>query len=100
MFFVVSQTWPLSSNEEIGRVSVEMLIDPWPDYMERVILLLSPGGEGAKSIAVYKVEDGKDAEAYQKMVERFLKFSVVPGYKITIEPYLTVKQGLSIVGLY
>lgn len=58
MQFMVVLTWPLSSSTDVGKVSVELLSKPLPEYLKRLGLYVVPGGEGVKEYALYEAERG------------------------------------------
>ena len=99
MFFMAVSRWPLSSSEQVGKVSVELLKKPQQDYYKRVGPYVIPTAEGVKSYMLYDVEEGREGEAYKYLGDTFMSFRVVEGYSFVIEPVLTVEEALAMVGL-
>jgi len=99
MFYMSVTRWPLSSSEQVGKVSVELLKKPPPDYLKRIGTYVVPTAEGVKAYMLHDVKDGREGEAYKYLVDTFATYRVVEGYSVVIEPLLVVEEALSMLGL-
>ena len=99
MFFMSVQRWPLSSSEQVGKIAVELLRKPKPDYYKRTGPFVILTAEGVKSYFLYDVEDGHEGEAYKYLTDIYLTYRVVEGYSVVIEPLLTAEDALAMLGL-
>jgi len=99
MIFMVVSTWPLSSSEELGKVTVDLQSRPLPEYMKRLGQYVVTGADSLKSHSIYEAEKGHDDEAYTEILNRFLEYKTIPGYNFVVENVLPLEAALSLMGL-
>jgi hypothetical protein len=99
MQFMVVLTWPLSSTTDVGRISVELLSRPMPEYLKRVGLYVVPGGDGVKEYALYESGKGQEEAAYKEILNRFVEYKTVSGFRFTIENVLPAEEALGLIGM-
>ena len=99
MFFMAVQRWPLSSSEQVGKISVELLRKPPQDYYKRIGPYVVMTVEGIKAYMLYDVEEGREGEAYKYLADLYVSYRVVEGYSVVIEPVLTAEEALPMLGL-
>ena len=99
MFFQAVQRYPLSASEQVGKLAVELLRKPPPDYYKRMGPYVGLTAEGVKAFMLYDVEEGREGEAYKYLADIYATYRVVEGYSVVIEPLLAVDEALSILGL-
>ena len=99
MFYMTVQRWPLSVAEQVGKMAVELLRKPPPDYYKRIGPFVILTAEGVKSYMLYDVKDGREGEAYRYLVDTYAIYRAVEGYSVVIEPLLTAEEALAILGL-
>jgi hypothetical protein len=99
MFYMLVTRWPLSSSDEVGKVTVDVLSKPLPDYLKMLGPYVVPTAEGVKGYRLYEVEDAREWEAYKYLVDQEASYRVIEGYSAVIEPVLSAAEALSMVGL-
>lgn len=99
MLFMVTETYPTKSSAEAGKVAVEAYTKALPSYVKTIGLYLALGGDGIKSYALYEIEKGHVDEGYTGLLKVYVPFFNIEGWKFTVEPLLSVKEALPIIGL-
>ena len=99
MLFMVTETYPTKSIAEAGKVAVEAYAKAPPPYVKTLGLYIAPGGDGVKSYALYEIEKGHVDEGYEALLKLYVPYFNIEGWKFAVEPVLSVKQALPLVGL-
>jgi hypothetical protein len=98
MLLMATGTFPLKSAVDAGKVFVESVAKPRP-YVNRVGMWMCYGDDGIKTWAVYEVEKGHEEEGLKTIVNNYIPFFGVEGYKIKIEPVMKPEEALELIGL-
>jgi hypothetical protein len=97
---MITQTYPLKSVKEVGRIFVEeVTISPTPEYINLIGIYVAYGGKGVKAFTLYEVEKGKEDEGYKEIMQRFTPFFPVQGFEIDMDWVLPVQDALPMIGL-
>ena len=99
MLFMVTETWPTKSSAEAGKIAVEGLAKAPPPYVKTLGIYIAAGGDGMKAYNLYAVEKGHVDEGYKELMKVFVPYFSIEGYKLTVEPLLSVEEALPLVGL-
>jgi len=99
MLFMVTETWPTKSSVDVGKVAMGVVAKALPPYVKRLDNYVTPGGDGIKAYVLYEVEKGHVDEGYNGVLKVYVPFFSIEGYKFTVEPLLSVKEALPLIGL-
>lgn len=97
-FYLVIFTYPPSKAKEVGEVFVSGKAPDLPDYVERTQIFIVMDVE-LKTYAIYKVPDEKSHGGLMAITKRFTGYFDIEGSRFKIEPLLTVKEALPLIGL-
>jgi hypothetical protein len=99
-FVMVVSRWPLSSTDDVGMVTAEVLSKPAADYVKkREIFGTSDSEEGLKSYVLVEFEDEHLSEGLKRLTEDFIAFKAVPGYTYSVETLMGLEESLALLGL-
>ena len=99
MFLMAVQRYPISVSDQVGKIAVELLSKPPPDYYKRIGPYVGFDDKGVKAYLLYDIESGREGEAFKYLVDVYAAYRVVEGYSIEFEPLLGVEEALSVLGL-
>ena len=97
-FYLVIFTYPPSKAKEVGEVFISGKAPELPDYVKRTQIFVVMDVE-LKTYAIYKVPDEKSHEGLVAITKRFTGYFDIEGSRFKIEPLLTVKEALPLIGL-
>jgi hypothetical protein len=98
MLFMATGTFPLKSAVDAGKIFVESVAKPRP-YVNRVGMWMCYGDDGIKTWAVFEVEKGHEEEGLKTIINNYIPFFGVEGYKTKIEPVMKPEEALELIGL-
>ena len=99
MVFMVTTTYPTKSASAVGKVAVGMLAKAPPPHVKRLSIHIATGGAGIKGYTLYEVEKGHVDEGYKELMKVYVPYLSIEGYKLTVEPLLSVEEALPLIGL-
>jgi hypothetical protein len=99
-FVMVVSRWPLSSTDEVGKVTLEVLKKPALEYVKRREMFGAADSEdGIKSYVLLEIEDEHLNDGLKRLTEDFMEFRVVPGYTYSIETLIGAEDAFALMGL-
>ena len=99
-YVMVVGKWPLSSSDDIGKVTLEVLSKPASDFIKRREIFSTAAGEdGLKSYVLVEIEDEHLNDGLKRLAEDFIAFRVVPGYTYSFETLMGMEESMAAVGL-
>ena len=93
---MVNSYFPPHKSKEIGQVFGKL--PKVPDYVKIVNILVTQS-ENIKVYALYEVEEDKYYDGIKAIGQRYVPYHEVEGFKYAIEPVLTVREALALIGL-
>ena len=95
-YFLATGTYPPNKAAEIGKAFQN--VPKLPDFVKTLFIFIVPSSD-IKSYGLYEVPDDKAHEGYIAITKRITGYFGIEGYKFTIEPLLTTKEALALIGL-
>ncbi|MBY8981409.1 MAG: hypothetical protein KGD57_00540 [Candidatus Lokiarchaeota archaeon] len=97
-FYMVTFTYPPNKAKEIGQTFLSKKNIKLPDYIKQVNVFVVMDND-VKSYIIYEVENDKTHNALIAIANRFTDYFDIEGSKFKIEPLLTTKEALNLIGL-
>lgn len=98
MVIILTVTYPPESGKQMAARFLEA--PQAPDFMtRRGPYITSSISEGVLATAIYELDNSRLAEGLQFLGEYAVTFYGIPGYRYQYKPYLTVEEGLKILGM-
>jgi hypothetical protein len=99
-YVMVVSRWPLSSTDDVGKVTVEVLSKPGDEHVKRREIFGSSDSEdGLKSYVLVECEDEHLTGVLKRLTEDFVAFKAVPGYTYSVETLMGLEESLAVLGL-
>jgi len=101
-YLVTNSLYPSEKADEVGKIYLEALTKYPPDEnlaTEVVPSAIKTTHEGIKSIAISEVKKGKLEEAITYALKFMAMFLSVEGFEFTMDHYLTIEEGLAVIGM-
>ncbi len=95
-YFLVTSTFPPHKAAEIGKAFPNL--PKLPDFVKQLFIFVASSGD-IKSYSLYEVPDDKAHEGYVAIGKRITGYFGIEGFKYLVEPLLTVKEALALIGL-
>ena len=93
MIHITNSQYPLQSVEECAKVYMEQ--PPLPDYIaEKGLYFNLVKGVGIEAIHILEFDDSKHAEAMEFIGKRIMRYSKVPGFSCSSQPWTTREEVL------
>ncbi|MGD0489540.1 MAG: hypothetical protein ABSB94_20415 [Syntrophorhabdales bacterium] len=98
MVIIAFMSYPPESAKEMGKRFVEQ--PALPAYITmKGPYFSSAVREGIEAAAIYEVDQSKFSEAYQFIVNRYIKYWGVPGFTHSVRPWYEAKEALKALGM-
>lgn len=94
-YFLGTSTFPPHKAAEVGKTFPNL--PKLPDFVKTLFIFIVPSSD-IKSYGLYEVPDDKAHEGYVAISKRITGYFGIEGYKFTLEPLLTVKEALALLG--
>lgn len=95
-YFLGLVSFPPHKATEVGNTLPKL--PKLPDFVKQLYIFATTGGD-IKAYSLYEAPDDKAHEAYVAIAKRYTGYFGIEGYKVTIEPLLTAKEALALLGL-
>lgn len=95
-FVMVTATFPPENSKQIGTVFTKL--PKMPEFVKLLHTLITQD-EDMKVFSLYEIEDDKMHEGIIAISKRYIPYHEVSGFKYKIQPTLTVREALPLVGL-
>ena len=95
-YFLTTSSFPPHKATEMGKAFQNL--PKLPDFVKRLFIFIVPSSD-IKGYALYEVPDDKAHEGYVAITKRITGYFGIEGYKFTLEPLLTTKEALALIGL-
>jgi hypothetical protein len=98
MLYMVIVSQPLKSTIDAGKVFVAALANPMA-HVNTVGMWISYGGDGITNYSIVELEKGYEEEASKALVNYFVQYYDIDGYKVNIIPVLKPEDALEMIGI-
>lgn len=95
-YFLATSTFPPHKAAEIGKAFPNL--PKLPDFIKTLFIFVVPSSD-IKTYSLYEVPDDKAHEGYIAITKRITGYFEIEGFKFIVEPLLTVKEALALLGL-
>ena len=97
--FLTIITFPGEKSKEIGKIIPKL--PKLPEFVKppQVFTTVSNDNGKIKGYGIYEVEDNKSHEGYVAIAKRMTGYFEVEGVEYKIEPLMTIKEALTLLGL-
>lgn len=99
MHVLYTTTYPLAAAVDVGKIGIEALKNPLPDYINRGQIFFLFGGKGIKAHVVYEIEKGHEDEGLKEISKRMTAYYDIEGFEITSDVLLTAEEAAPLIGL-
>ena len=92
-------TFPGDKSEEAGKALPNL--PKLPDYVKppQIFVTISNDTGEIKAYGLYEVDDDKAHEGYVAISKRFTGYFGIEGLKFKLEPLMSVREALALLGL-
>ncbi len=98
MLIMATITYPTTSTMEMGKAAVETLKKEMA-HVKRVSVHVTYAGEGLTAYNLYELEKGAEDEGSKELVQNFVPYYSIDGFKVKMELVLPLDQALPMIGL-
>jgi len=95
-YFLGTSTFPPHKATEVGKAFPNL--PKLPDFVKQLFVFIVPSSD-IKGYGLFEVPDDKAHEGYVAITKRYTGYFGIEGYKFTVEPLLTAKEALALIGL-
>jgi hypothetical protein len=100
MFLVTTVLYPPDKSIVAAEKFIEVTAKELPPFLKRLqVLGDSRMDKGMKVLSVYEVEDTKIKDGIIELTKMYVQFNGIEGFRYEIEPMLTVKEALGVLGM-
>ena len=100
MFLVTTVLYPPDKSIVAAEKFIEVTAKELPPFLKRLqILGDSRMDKGMKVLSIYETEDARIKESIIELTKMFAQFNGIEGFRYAIEPMLTVKEALGVLGM-
>ena len=97
-YFMVTASFPTEKSEDVGKKLTSGTLPKLPDFVKQLYILVGTAGE-VKVYTLYEVPNDKMHESMIAISTRYAGYFGIDGFKYTLEPVLTAKEALPMIGL-
>ena len=99
VYFLTITSFPGEQAEKIGKILPKL--PKLPDYVKPPQLFATVSNDDGriKAYGIYEVDDDKSHEGYVAIAKRLTGYFEIEGLHYKIEPLMTAKEALSLLGL-
>ena len=97
--FLTITSFPGEKAEEVGKILPKL--PKLPDYVKPPQLFATVSNDNGqiKAYGIYEVDDDKSHEGYVAIAKRLTGYFEIEGMHYKIEPLMSVREALSLLGL-
>jgi hypothetical protein len=99
VYFLTVTTFPGEKSEKIGKILPKL--PKLPDFVKppQIFTTVSNDNGEIKAYGIYEVDDNKSHEGYVAIAKRLTGYFEIEGIHYKIEPLMTLKEALTLLGL-
>ncbi|MFX1358458.1 MAG: hypothetical protein ACFFA8_14395 [Promethearchaeota archaeon] len=99
VYFLTVIYFPGEKAEQIGKVLPKL--PKLPDFVKppQIFATVSSDNGQIKAYGIYEVDDNKSHEGYVAIAKRLTGYFEIEGVQYKIEPLMTLREALAIIGL-
>jgi hypothetical protein len=99
MFLVTTVVYPPDKSIIAAEKFIEVTAKELPPFLKRLqILGDSRMDKGMKVLSIYEADDARIKESIIELTKMYVQFNGIEGFRYEIEPMLTVKEALALMG--
>jgi hypothetical protein len=100
MFLVTTVIYPPDKSIVAAEKFIEVTARELPPFLKRLqVLGDSRMDKGMKVLSIYEAEDSRIKESIIELTKIYVQFNNIEGFRYEIEPMLTVKEALAVLGM-
>jgi len=100
MFLVTTVVYPPDKSIIVAEKFIEVTAKPLPPFLQRLqVLGDSRMDKGMKILSVYAIEDARIKDGIIELTKMYAQFNGIERFRYEIEPMLTVKEALGVLGM-
>ena len=100
MFLVTTVIYPPDKSIVAAEKFIEVTAKELPPFLKRLqVLGDSRMDKGMKVLSIYESEDARVKESIIALTKMYVQFNGIEGFRYEIEPMLTVKEALGVLGI-
>ena len=100
MFLVTTVVYPPDKSIIAAEKFIEVTAKELPPFLKRLqILGDSRMDKGMKVLWIYEADDARIKESIIELTKMYVQFNGIEGFRYEIEPMLTVKEALAVLGM-
>jgi hypothetical protein len=100
MFLVTTVVYPPDKSIIAAEKFIEVTAKELPPFLKRLqILGDSRMDKGMKVLSIYEADDARIKESIIELTKMYVQFNGIEGFRYEIEPMLTVKEALAVLGM-
>ena len=102
MYIIITSLYPNDKAKEVAKMYLKCL-EKYPvdnSVAAPVVpVAIRATHEGIRTIVISEVKKGKLDDAMATATNRLVMFHDIPGYRYSIQPFLTLEEGMKLIGL-
>jgi hypothetical protein len=99
MFLVTTVIYPPDKSIVAAEKFIEVTAKELPPFLKRLqVLGDSRMDKGMKVLSIYESEDARVKESIIALTKMYVQFNGIEGFRYEIEPMLTAKEALAVLG--
>ena len=100
MFLVTTVVYPPDKSIIAAEKFIEVTAKELPPFLKRLqILGDSMMDKGMKVLSIYEADDARIKESIIELTKIYVQFNGIEGFRYEIEPMLTAKEALAVLGM-
>jgi hypothetical protein len=100
MFLVTTVIYPPDKSIVAAEKFIEVTARELPPFLKRFqVLGDSRMDKGMKVLSIYEADDSRIKESIIELTKIYVQFNNIEGFRYEIEPMLTVKEALAVLGM-
>ena len=100
MFLVTTVIYPPDKSIVAAEKFIEVTAKELPPFLNRrQVLGDSRMDKGMKVLSIYEADDARIKESIIELTKIYVQFNGIEGFRYEIEPMLTVKEALAVLGM-
>jgi len=102
MYIVITSLYPNDKSKDVAKIYLKCL-EKYPldnnVAIPVVPVAIRATREGIRTMVISEVKKGKLDEAMAIVTNRLVMFHDIPGYRYSIKPFLTLEEGMKVIGM-
>ena len=100
MFLVTTVIYPPDKSIVAAEKFIEVTAKELPPFLKRLqVLGDSRMDKGMKVLSIYEADDARIKESIIELTKMYVQFNGIEGFRYEIEPMLTAKESLAVLGM-